>query len=101
MILAIGSVATGVGTATRRRELPALFAHSVVPIIVGYIVAHYLNYLVEVGWDTLMLASDPLSNGVELLGTGDLDRITWLSYHPTLLASIKVRGGGGRPRARR
>jgi len=25
-----------------------------------------------------------------VLGTGDLDRISWLSYHPTLLASIKV-----------
>ena len=60
VILAVGSAATGVGEGTRRRDLPALFAHSVVPIIVGYIVAHYLNYLLEVGWDTLILASDPL-----------------------------------------
>jgi len=89
-ILAIGSVATGVAPGTRRRDLPALFAHSVVPIIVGYIVAHYVSYLVEVGWDTLILASDPLSNGSNWLGTGDLDRISWLSFHPTLLASIKV-----------
>ena len=49
VILAVGSVATGVGDGTRRRALPALFAHSVVPIVVGYVVAHYLNYLVEVG----------------------------------------------------
>ena len=28
--------------------LPNLFAHSVVPIVVGYIFAHYLSYLVEV-----------------------------------------------------
>ena len=90
LILTIGSAATGVGAGTRRRELPALFAHSVVPIIVGYIVAHYVNYLLEIGWDTLILASDPLSNGSNWLGTGDLDRISWLSYHPTLLASIKV-----------
>ena len=61
-----------------------------VPIIVGYILAHYLNYLVEVGWDTLVLASDPLGTGANWLGTGDLGRITWLSFHPTLLASLKV-----------
>ena len=89
-ILTIGSAATGVDSGTRRRELPALFAHSVVPIIVGYIVAHYVNYLLEVGWDTLILASDPLGNGSDWLGTGDLGRISWLSYHPTLLASLKV-----------
>ena len=33
---------------------PNLFAHSVVPIIVGYIVAHYLSYFVEVGQQTLI-----------------------------------------------
>ena len=90
LLLAAGSAATGVGPGTRRRELPPLFAHSVVPIIVGYIVAHYVNYLVEVGWDTLVLASDPLSTGANWLGTGNLDRITWLSDHPTFLASLKV-----------
>jgi hypothetical protein len=90
VILTIGSVATGVGDGARRRELPALFAHSVVPIIVGYIVAHYLNYLIEVGWDTLILASDPLSNGSNLLGTGDFERFSWFAYHQTLLASVKV-----------
>ncbi|MGH3348193.1 MAG: hypothetical protein ACRDO4_14535 [Nocardioides sp.] len=90
VILAVGSGATGVGQGTRRRDLPAMFAHAVVPIIVGYIVAHYLNYLVEVGWDTLVLASDPLGRGSDWLGTGDLGRISWFTYHQTLLASVKV-----------
>jgi hypothetical protein len=90
LLLAAGSAATGVGPGVRRRELPDLFAHSIVPIIVGYIVAHYVNYFVEVGWDTLVLASDPLGTGADWLGTGDLDRITWLSSHPTFLASLKV-----------
>ncbi len=90
LLLAAGSAATGVGPGVRRRELPNLLAHSIVPIIVGYIVAHYVNYFVEVGWDTLVLASDPLSNGSDWLGTGDLDRITWLSSHPTFLATVKV-----------
>jgi len=90
VILAVGSAATGVDEGTRRRDLPAMFAHSVVPIIVGYIVAHYLNYLIEVGWDTLVLASDPLGRGSNWLGTGDLGRISWFTYHQTLLASVKV-----------
>ncbi|QZY28454.1 hypothetical protein [Nocardioides coralli] len=89
LIIAGASVATRV-EAAGRWELPGLLAHSVVPIIVGYIVAHYVNYLLEVGWDTLVLASDPLGTGADWLGTADLDRITWLSYNPTLLASIKV-----------
>lgn len=91
LILAVGSAATAavVQNLTRRR-LPALFAHSVAPIIVGYIVAHYANYLIEVGWDTLVLASDPLGTGADLLGTADLGRASWLRNQPTLLASVQV-----------
>jgi hypothetical protein len=90
VILCIGSMATGVREGVRRRDLPAMFAHSVVPIIVGYIVAHYLNYLIQVGWDTLIAASDPLGRGSNWLGTANLDRISWFAYHQTLLASVKV-----------
>jgi len=61
-----------------------------VPIIVGYVVAHYLTYLVEVGQQTLIQASDPLGNGSNLLGTADWSVNYWLSYHPTLLATTKV-----------
>ena len=73
LILALGSIATGVDSRTSAPRAARLFAHSVVPIIVGYIVAHYLNYFVEIGWQTLIQASDPLSNGGDLLGTGDLE----------------------------
>lgn len=90
LVFALGCVLTGVGEGLNRGELPNRFAHSVVPIILGYIVAHYLSYLVEVGQSTLILASDPLGNGSDLLGTGDLTVSYWLSYHPTLLANIKV-----------
>lgn len=85
LVLRRGAVAV-----RRRAPLPNQFAHSVVPIILGYIVAHYLSYLIEVGQSTLILASDPLGNGSDLLGTGDLTVSYWLSYHPTLLANIKV-----------
>ena len=90
LVFALGCVLTGLGDDLRRRDLPNLFAHSVVPIVVGYIVAHYLSYLVEVGQLTLIQASDPLSNGSNWFGTGDLTVSYWLSLHATLLASIKV-----------
>jgi hypothetical protein len=90
LIFATGCVLTGVGVEQRRSELPNQFAHSIVPIIVGYFVAHYLSYFVEVGQTTLMLMSDPLSNGSNWLGTGNLEVNYWLSYHPHLLANTKV-----------
>lgn len=73
-----------------RRLHPAALAHSIVPIIVGYMVAHYLTYFVETGQVTLVRMSDPLSNGSNLLGTADLQVNYWLSLHPTFLATTKV-----------
>jgi len=89
-IFAVGCTTTGVEASQRRWALPDLFAHSVVPIIVGYIAAHYLSYFVEVGQQTLILMSDPMSQGSNLLGTADLAVNYWLSYHPTFLATSKV-----------
>ncbi len=89
-VFAVGSMLTGVGPGTDRRTLPSAFAHSIVPIVVGYVFAHYLTYLLEIGSRTLIQASDPLSKGWNILGTGDWSEITWLSYHPTLLANLKV-----------
>jgi hypothetical protein len=90
LVFAVGTMTTGVGDGVRRTTLPDLFAHSVVPIIVGYIVAHYLTYLVEYGQATIMQLSDPLSRGDNLLGTADLTVNYWLSFHPTFLARLKV-----------
>ncbi len=90
LLFAIGTVLTPVADGTRRRALPNQFGHSIVPIIVGYIVAHYLTYLIEYGQQTLIQVSDPLSNGSNWFGTADMQASYWFSYHPTLLATIKV-----------
>ncbi|MBI2245488.1 MAG: hypothetical protein HYU55_16640, partial [Nocardioides sp.] len=90
LVFVVGCVLTGLGDDLRRRELPNLLAHSVAPIIVGYIIAHYLRYLVEVGQLTLVQASDPFSDGSNYLGTANLDPVYWLAYHPTFLANVKV-----------
>jgi hypothetical protein len=84
------TMSTGVEHGFARRTLPDRFAHSVVPIIVGYMVAHYLSYFVEVGQQTLVQLSDPLSTGQDLLGTADLPLNLWISQHPTFLAVVKV-----------
>ncbi len=60
------------------------------PIIVGYIVAHYLSYFVEVGQQTVAKLSDPMGTGANLLGTADLHVNYWLTTHPTFLAVLKV-----------
>lgn len=39
--------ATGGLDAPRRRLLPGQLAHSLIPIVMGYVLAHYLSYLVE------------------------------------------------------
>ena len=88
------AMSTGVETtgphAVRRSALPALLAHSVIPIIVGYITAHYLSYLIEQGQSTLIQLSDPMVRGDNLLGTANLSVDYWLSFHPSLLAVIQV-----------
>jgi hypothetical protein len=90
LVLTVATMATGVRSDIPRRTLPNLFAHSVIPIIVGYIVAHYLTYFVEYGQQTLIQLSDPFSRGDNYLGTADLQVNYWLSAHPTFLAVSKV-----------
>jgi len=74
----------------RRSDLPAQFAHSIVPIIVGYFVAHYLSTFVATGQQTLGQLSDPLGTGADLLGTAGLGANSFFSYHVTALAVTKV-----------
>ncbi len=78
------SVATGGVTSAQRRALPGLMAHSLVPIVVGYVFAHYLTYLVERGQGVVI-------GLLQLLGAGDGLTVSYvLSEHPDLLAVYKV-----------
>lgn len=90
LIFVAATMATGVAPGTSRRSLPAAFAHSILPIIVAYVVAHYLSYLLEAGEATLIKASDPFSNGANWFGTANWSVDYWFAFHPTLLAVIKV-----------
>jgi hypothetical protein len=67
-----------------------LFAHSVVPIAVGYVVAHYLTLFVLEGQHTMVLLADPLGTGANWIGLGNLTENRWLANQPTLVASLQV-----------
>jgi hypothetical protein len=86
----VAAVATGGIGDVRRRNVANQMAHSVVPIVVGYIVAHYLSFFVSVGIGTLQELGDPLSRGWTL--TSWLAGVNKYSIydHPTALAVIKV-----------
>ena len=51
------------------KELGARFAHSLVPIGLAYVVAHYFSLLVIEGQRMAYLVSDPLGNGSNIFGT--------------------------------
>jgi hypothetical protein len=72
------------------RPLPNLFAHSLVPIVVGYIVAHYLSFFVSTGLATLVELGDPLSRGWSLTAWAEDINKYAIYAHPTALAVTKV-----------
>lgn len=71
--------ATGGVDRQARASLPGQMAHSLIPIVIGYVFAHYLTYLVERGQQTIIL----------LFGL-DADVNYVLSLHPAVLATLKV-----------
>jgi hypothetical protein len=86
----LAAMATGASSDVPRSQLPGRLVHCVVPIVVGYMTAHYLSYFVEQGQTTLIQLSDPMVRGDDYLGTANLTVNYWLSGHPTFLATSKV-----------
>jgi hypothetical protein len=77
-ILAIGGFyslgclgARSVGGGFSAQDLRRGFIHSLVPIAVVYVLAHYLTFLVFQGQAIAYLASDPFGKGWDLFGTAD------------------------------
>ena len=70
-------------------SMPGAFAHSLVPIALGYVVAHYWSLLVLEGQNALIHLSDPLGTGADVLGLGDRAPDTTL-LQPALVATVQV-----------
>ena len=64
------SALTGLGAGRRTLDAAGEFAHTIVPIVAGYFIAHYWSLLVIVGQQALVQLSDPLGTGADWLGTG-------------------------------
>jgi hypothetical protein len=60
-----------VGGGYDARTLRRAFAHSLVPIALAYVAAHYLTFLLFQGQALKYLISDPLGHGWDLFGTAD------------------------------
>ncbi|SNT07602.1 hypothetical protein [Rhodococcoides kyotonense] len=84
------SRATGGVSSAQRAKLPGALVHSLVPIVFGYVLAHYLTYLVEKGQATVLLLADPFHSGWNLLGQQSWDVSYALSEHPGIVSTIKV-----------
>jgi hypothetical protein len=61
--------ARSVGGDIDAEHLRASFAHTLVPIAMVYVAAHYLTFLLFEGQSIIFLASDPLGQGWDLFGT--------------------------------
>ena len=61
--------ARSVGGGFSAEQLSRAFVHSLVPIALAYVMAHYLTYLLFRGQAIVFLASDPLGDGSDLFGT--------------------------------
>jgi hypothetical protein len=63
--------ARSVGGGFSAKQLRRAFVHSLVPIALAYVSAHYFTLLLFQGQAIFFLASDPLGHGANLLGTAD------------------------------
>lgn len=90
LTFSLAARATGGVDRGQRQALPGQMAHSLIPIVVGYIFAHYLSYLVERGQQAVFALADPLGRGWNLLGLAHTHVAYVLSMHPSALAAVKV-----------
>ena len=72
---------------------------SLVPVAVGYAIAHYIGMAVFRGQQLLIQLSDPLDRGWNLFGKAD-DYVDYRVVSPTVMAAIQALGMGGRPSCR-
>ena len=68
---------------------PNAFAHSVIPIAVGYAVAHYFSLLLLDGQLTWILLSDPFATGADYFGTAG-NQVDLTAISPRTISVVQV-----------
>jgi hypothetical protein len=83
--------ARSVGGDIEAPELRRAFVHTLVPIAMVYVAAHYLTFLLFEGQATFYLASDPFGEGWDIFGTADRAiNYTYLSQNATWYVQVAV-----------
>ena len=59
-----------------RKPVPGLLAHTVIPIVVGYVIAHYFSLLLFEGQQAIVMLSHPLGASAELSGAINYGLVT-------------------------
>ncbi|TCO26470.1 hypothetical protein EV652_107362 [Kribbella steppae] len=75
--------------AVGRAGLPGAFVHSLVPIAIGYAVAHYFSFAMFQGQEGVLLATDPFGRGWDLLGIGGT-RIDYAFLGTGVIAGVQI-----------
>ncbi|MCY4273457.1 MAG: hypothetical protein OXF00_12530 [bacterium] len=93
-----GSLAVGWFTEQTPSEVARRFSHSLVPIVLGYTVAHYFSLLVlDGGQNFLRMLSNPFDRGSNWFGTADwavnfflvsADAISWVQFSAIVIGHI-------------
>ncbi len=72
-----------------RAGLPGAFVHSLVPIAMGYAVAHYFSFAMFQGQEGVLLATDPFGLGWDLLGISGA-RIGYAFLGTGVIAGVQI-----------
>jgi hypothetical protein len=82
---AVAGAVGGIGV----RPAAGLFAPSVVPVALGYVLAHYYSFLAVEGQRAFIRLSDPLGTGANWLGTSHLE-VSYALATPEIVADVQV-----------
>jgi hypothetical protein len=69
---------------------PRLMVGSLLPIVLGYVVAHYVTLLIVEGQRTAINFSDPLGRGWNVFGSAEMGVNSAIFNYPTAIASVQL-----------
>jgi hypothetical protein len=72
------------------RAYPRLMAGSLLPIVLGYVVAHYATLLIVEGQRVAINFSDPLGRGWNVFGSAEMGVNSAIFNHPTAIAAVQA-----------
>jgi hypothetical protein len=71
-------------------EYPRLMVGSLLPIVLGYVVAHYATLLIVEGQRTAINFSDPLGRGWNVFGSAEMGVNSAIFNHPTAISLVQL-----------